>query len=125
MNIKKLAKAIIKKLNNDLSPENIISYLNSLGCTVAFTSTKEGKVLLTGLELDEPMSKYNALTYYNNSIKIVFVDDTIAKQDMLCSLLHEMAHIVLGHMEGHPSTRDKRQNEMEAEALVYLILNHK
>ena len=41
---------------------------------------------------------------------------------MLHSITHELAHIVLGHLEGNPYTKDKRLNEMEAETLAYQLL---
>jgi Zn-dependent peptidase ImmA (M78 family) len=123
--IQRSAKAIYKKLNKVVTLESVIKYLNSEGYSVLFYSSPEGKALIDTYKLTEQMKRLNALTYFNDTIKVIFVDDTIPKSDMLCTLLHETAHITLGHLKQNISTKDKRYNEMQAETLAYAVLNYK
>lgn len=123
--LQKTAKLIINNLNGVVTFDSVVQCLQSKGYTVMFYSSPEGKALLEKYELTDFSLKLNALTYFNDSIKVVFVDDHLSKQDMLCTLLHETAHIYLGHLSLNPFSKDKRRNEMEAEALAYAILNYK
>lgn len=124
-NIHKTANKIIKKLKGIVTFDSVVAYLQGIGYTVVYYSTPEGKLLLKEYDLTELSAKVNALTYCSDEAQLVFVNDKKPLHDMLCSILHETAHITLGHLHSNPYAIDNRQNEMEAEALAYEILNHK
>lgn len=124
-NLQMTANLIIKNLNGVVTFDSVEQCLHSKGYTVIYYSSPEGKTLLERYELTNYAQKLNAITYFNDSARFVFIDDRLSKQDMLCTLLHEAAHIYLGHLALNPFSKDKRRNEMEAEALAYAVLNYR
>ena len=56
----------------------------------------------------------------------MFIDNTMHTNSKVYSLLHEIGHILLGHIgNGDIALKDNRILENEAEAFVYAVLNKK
>lgn len=75
------------------------------------------------LGLEEYADSHQAFTVSHGKRKIVFIN--IKAQDKLCSLLHETAHILLGHLKEDERISNKREQELQAEAFTYFVLNYK
>ena len=123
--LQKTANKYIKKLNRAITFDSVVNYLQTRGYTVMYYSTPECSALLEEYGLINLSKSVNAITYSCDSVNLVFINDKIPLHDMICSILHETAHILLGHMSSNPFAVDNRQNEMEAEALAYTIMNYK
>lgn len=123
--LQKTAKKFIKELKGVITFDTVIDYLQKSGYTIMYYSSPECHALLDKYNLIEFHKTVNAFTYICDCSKFIFVNDKAALQDMLCSILHETAHIRLGHLLSNPYSTDDRKNEMEAEAFVYTVLNYK
>ena len=120
--IDKQAKVLYKSIKGDVSAPNIIKYLEKRGYSVVFFNTPKGDKLLEtcGLEIGDT----KAFTVCGTT-KTVFIDDLLHVTDKVYALLHECAHIVLGHIGNNEiHLQNKRKTENEAEAFAYKVLNY-
>jgi len=120
----KSAAKIRKALNNQITSENLIKYIQSLDFSVVFYD-KDGTVLKRyGLEEHIEYSKtVKAFTYTYLPYKYVFVSEDLSEETILIYLLHELSHIELGHMNKIKNLRNLQKEEMEAHTLTYSVLN--
>ncbi len=125
INIKKAAKDFIKKLNVIITFDSFTNYLQKEGYTVMYYSAPECALLFDKYNLSDYAKAVNAFTYVCNSVEVVFIDDSISFNNMLCAIAHESAHVYLGHLKINKYAIDDRHIEMEAEALAYEVLHHK
>lgn len=120
--IYKKAKLLRKFTKGKISIPSLIKYLEKQGYSVVFFNTPEGNELLTLYGIEPGNAR--AFTY-RGTTNVIFVDNTICTSDKLYSLLHECAHIVLGHIgSGEIEFIDKRAAENEAEAFAYFVMNY-
>lgn len=120
-NIKKSAKKLRKALNNKVTPESVIGYLQNLGYTIIFFS--DDSEVLKKENLVEYSQGKNAFTCLSDELNAVYVRNGLSEEEMLCSLLHETAHIIFKHLEKRDGLRNKRREEMTAEVFAYTVLN--
>lgn len=120
-NIRKTANKFYKKTKGNVNLKSIISQLRMLGYSTVFFNTPEGDEILSALSIFPQQVK--AFTYCG-SANIVFVDNNQHPADKLYSLLHELGHILIGHIgKGEIDLNNKRKIENEAEAFAYMVLN--
>lgn len=124
-NLQKTAKKFIKKLKGTVTFDSVAEYLQSEGYAIIYYSSPECQALTEEYEMVNYIRSVNAFTYCCDSVKLVFINDKIPLNEMLCSILHESAHIFLGHMTTNPYATDERRNEMEAEAFACAVLTYK
>ena len=121
-NINKLAKSVRRNLNGEINVSNIISYLYKIGYTVIFFNTPHGDELVKTYRLEKDAQQLKAFTYVNK-VHFVFINNDLHNRDKLYSLLHELGHIVLGHLNGdNIFYSDKRLIDAEAETFVYEVM---
>ncbi len=118
--IEKTAQRLRKEIKNQMSLEDIIRYLKSLGYSVVFYG--EHHELLTQYDLTEYSKTVNAFTFCDDDLDIVFINESVSEDDKIYSVLHELSHIELGHVRKRAALRNKRKEEMEAEVLAYNII---
>lgn len=118
-------KSVIRKFKRDLNgkvtTKAVTQYLQSIGYTVIFYQQGVENDFLLINNLVEYSKQVHAFTFCNDNCKIVFVDSAQSSDDVLCAILHEAAHILLGHMDCNV-TQNKRYEEMQAEAFAYEVL---
>lgn len=122
-NIKKIAKKLKKELGKEVRIEAVISALTKRGFTLLYTDTDEGIEQLEYYNLTQYAKNKKCFTYIS-SVKLIFVDGTLNKSDIIKLLLHELAHIDLRHIgyaEHH--IYDEVSAEIEADAVVYNVLS--
>lgn len=121
MNIYKIKRALKGKRLTFVNVENI---LQSLGYSVVLFNTYPGDMELERYGLEEKKGKLKAFTY-SQTAHIVFIDANLHADDKLYLLLHELGHIVLGHVgDGKLVTRNKILIDIEADNFAYSIIHN-
>lgn len=121
----KIAKHFkIHALHFNVNSESVIKYLNSIGYSVMFFDDITDNIII-GYDVVEYAQKFKAFTLKEGKTKCVFINNSLSAYSMLCSLLHETAHIILGHLKDNHLPQNNRIDEMEAEAFAYLVLTYK
>lgn len=96
--------------------------MNRLGYVVMFYGEDKPSDVLKEYELDEYCKRCNALTIKDEDTKVVFINKKQSCHEMLYAILHESAHIVLGHLDTDEIYNDVRFREIEADAFAYELL---
>lgn len=112
---------IIKLLRNDLSFENVEKVLNEQGYSVVFFNTPTGDIEIERYKLFEERDTLMAFTY-SETARIVFIDGTLSAEDKLYLALHELGHIILGHLDGDIFNRNKVLLDIEADNFAYKVI---
>lgn len=112
---------IIKLLRNKLTFENVEMVLNDQGYSVVFFNTPSGDIEIERYKLFEERDTLMAFTYLETA-RIVFIDGTLSAEDKLYSALHELGHIVLGHVNSDLFNRNKVLLDIEADNFAYKIV---
>lgn len=119
----KTADNFIKKdLKNNANFKTVSTYLQRRGFAVIMYGCDIDNEILAKYNLVEYSKTVKAFTVYSKDFKAVFVDDACACEEKLYVLLHETAHIVLGHID-KKDLQDSRFQEMEADAFAYSVLH--
>ncbi len=120
-NINKTARKIKRQLKN-LGVREISDLLNTYGYSVSFMGTDDGNEELVRYELED-YARGKKSFIYNHTAKLVFIRFDLHTQEQVYLLLHELSHIVLGHIgDGYSEAVDKTFAEIEADALTWLII---
>lgn len=113
------------KISRNVKPftlEKIEEYMKTKGYTVMYMGTKSGEEELERFSIKGYARGKKAFTYTKNA-KLVFVDVRLHTTDKISLLLHELAHIELGHIgNGRMVLQDSVRIDMEADALAYAVI---
>ena len=123
MNYKLAVKKFIRKVKK-VDFINSEKFANSLGYDVDLFNIEidTEKLKMYGAEKYAATHKAFTLT----SVHIIFISDRLSIQERLYLLLHEIAHILLGHIgDGKSYARDKILIDVEANSFVNEVLNYK
>lgn len=120
------AQKIKKSLKgNKLTFLNVEKELKKLGYIVVFFNTPKGDEEISRYKLENKKQTLKAFTYTRNAY-IVFVDGNLHAEDKLHLILHELGHIVLGHIgDGKLITRDPILMDIEADNFAHSIISQK
>ena len=120
-NIKKVIKQA-KKAMDGIGIPSIERYLKSMGYTVLYIGTPEA---------DEEILRYNLQKYardkqafaFCGAAKFIFVKGKLHPSTKQLLLLHELGHILLGHIgKGQSMYIETNEIEAEADAFAYTML---
>ena len=79
------------------SLETLISIIESKGFSVILfrkeKNTDKVNELISKLHIEDSISGHNCFTYINNSLKFVFINETLSQKEKICLLCHEIGHI--------------------------------
>ncbi len=121
--VKKAANKLYKQLKGNITFEGVETHLKKLGYKIMFSHTKTGDAELERYRLTEKAKQTNAFTYCG-SAKIVFINGLLPVEDKFYLLLHEVAHIILKHLEpGKISMSNGILLDIDADAFVHYLLN--
>ena len=119
MTVNKIKK-ILKQ--NKLTFVNVEKVLNKLGYSVVFFDTPDGDKEIERYELAKEAKKLKSFTYAKTA-HIVFINDVLHSDDKLYLALHELGHIILGHVgDGKLTTRNSILVDIEADNFAYSII---
>ena len=110
----KQAKKFIRKTGTEPTFEKSKKFIEKKGYCVILFDKNCDEIKAYGLQ--DVASKKEAFTYCDN-VRIVFIKKSLDEHTKLTHLLHEIGHILLGHLENdvlQPETK-----ELEAEAFSY------
>ena len=121
--VKKAANKFYKKLKGSITFETVESYLKRIGYRVILFNTPSGDAELERYNLVEMAQQADAFTY-SATAKIIFINNLLSAEDKLYALLHEIAHIILKHLEiERLSTHSSILLDIDADAFVHYLLN--
>ena len=121
--VKKAANKLYKQLKGNITFEAVEAFLKRQGYRVIFFNTTAGDAELARYCLTEKSQRTNAFTYCG-SAKIVFINSLISVEDRFYLLLHELAHIILKHLEPRTiSVHNGLLLDIDADAFVHYLLN--
>jgi len=110
---------------NKLTFINVENELKKLGYIVVFFNTPKGDEEISRYKLENKKQTSKAFTYTRNAY-IVFIDGNLHAEDKLHLILHELGHIVLGHIgDGKLITRDPILMDIEADKFAHDIISGK
>lgn len=122
--IKEAANNLKKAIQGEITLVNVVEYAENIGYDVIFFSSVD----------DDYIKQYN-LTYiaqntsaftYNDLAHVIFINNNLSYFEKLHRLLHEIGHIMLGHIgNGTLYLQNKDEADSEAEAFVYFLLYDK
>lgn len=124
-NIQKAAKKFAAHMKGDISIESIITYLHSKGYSVVFYNDESQHPMMIKYNLVDYSKKVNGFTLCSYEDKFVFIKDGLTDSHKLYTLLHEIAHIILGHLRSDRFLQNDWLDDMEAETFTYTILTYK
>ena len=97
----------------------------ALGYNVILFNTAIGDEKLIECKCMDEAKKYRAFTHFGLA-KIIFIDGRQSPEDRCYLLLHEIGHILLGHIgDGKRYSRNSILIDVEANAFVNAVLEHK
>ena len=118
----KIKKALMGK---NLTFVNVEKELNNLGYIVVLFNTPKGDEEIARYKLEYKKQTLKAFTY-TKTVHIVFIDGSLHADDRLYLALHELGHIVLGHVgDGKLVTRNSVLIDIEADNFAYSIIKGK
>lgn len=119
MTAKKIKRALKGK---KLTFVNVEKVLNKLGYSVVLFNTPTGDIEIERYDLEKQKDTLKAFTY-SKTAHIVFVDGALHSDDRLYLLLHELGHIILGHVgDGKLVTRNQILIDIEADNFAHSII---
>ena len=121
--VKKAAAKFYRQLKGNVLFETVENYLKRIGYKVIFFNTPQGDAEIARYHLSETIYQAKAFTYCSTA-KIIFIDNNLSAEDKFYALLHEVAHIILKHLEiERLSTHSSIRLDIDADAFVHYLLN--
>lgn len=120
--INKIARRFLRKIGGKPDVTAIIGYIESLGYDVYFTDTAQATAIIKSLQFDvDAVSNRKAFTF-SRPIRAIFINGKLSENDKLVALLHEVGHIVLGHLDATTHiVKDDENAEAEAQTFANLV----
>lgn len=120
--IKQAVRAVRKELKNNIDVINVINYLRKHGYKIVLFNTPEGDIEIERYDLQTEKETLPAFVY-TETANIVFIDGSLHADDRLYFSLHELGHIVLGHIgDGNLIYRNSVLIDIEADAFAYELI---
>lgn len=123
MNIKSKAKAFIKeyglKSSTVLSFEELSKVAVKLNYKIFRPKNAESKVI-SALDLQTEFKELSAFSFAGDNVKYIFIRSDVPNEVAAALLLHELAHIYLGHLE--KSTMPAASDEAEANMFTSCVI---
>lgn len=127
-NIRKKASAFIHK--HRLTVTNFKSVRNAAkaeGYTIVefnhLCNDKDVNVLAEALHLQEYVRTAKGFTYADNNYRIIFLHEDLSDTEKTLVLLHELGHIVLGHLSSNNIIGNDVVQEYEANEFSHYVAN--
>ena len=126
--MKKIIKSAVKKYFKYAKRseyKNAEQCAERLGYNVVFFNTPQGDEMLAQCECVEFAKTRKAFTY-SGAVRVIFIDNRLSPEDKFYVLLHEIGHILMGHVgDGKAYSRNSIVMDIETNAFVNAVLEHK
>lgn len=124
--IKRTARVFRRNnLKGKVSYDSLKEYLQNKGYSVIVYDINSDLALLGKYGINAAELNANAFTLCTDDFKAVFIDNRVSTDNVVYSLLHEVGHIVLKHLEQDSTYANVRLLDMQAEAFAYEVLSYK
>lgn len=124
--ITKQAKIFVRReLKRKVSFDTLAQYAKRLGYIIIFYRLNEPNDIIIKYGLKTQLSNKPALTVCKGNIKYIFINSDCSVEHKLIFLAHEIAHIVLGHLDIDKNIFDTELCEIEADTFAYEMLHYK
>lgn len=107
----KQSRRFTRKVRGKLTFENINKYIKDIGYQLILFDENTSE--LRNLGLTEVAENRNGFTYCGE-LKIIFIRKSLDEQEKLHLLIHEIGHIMLGHLETDFLTKQTKEKQAEA-----------
>lgn len=123
-NFSKTLIKFITSVKNDITFENVAKYLNKHGVEIIFADTPNGDKRISELNIANIVKGHKAITVFKKNTKCIVISNEISSENKLHMLLHELSHILLGHINtDYYNAVDSVKIDNEAEAFTYQLLH--
>lgn len=120
--VKRIARKAKRELKGNLDVAEIVRYLETYGYSVVLYNTPDGDKEIERYKLMRYKNTLKAFTYVKNA-RIVFIDGSKHPDDRFYLLLHELGHVLLGHIgDGKTAWRNQILIDIEADAFAYEMI---
>lgn len=124
--IKRTAKVFRHKgLKGKVNYDTIKECLQKMGYSIIFYDVNDDFALLNKYGIDTKELNANAFTLCTGEFQTVFINSKVTSDNVIYSLLHEVGHILLKHLEQDGTYPNVRLQDMQADAFAYEVLNYK
>ncbi len=129
--ILKASCELLLAIHDDMNYVNLEHYVTTKKhWKVVLYHTKPGDDLLKRLSITCDLFQYSrentGFAYRTQNINYIFIDGNLDELERLRILVHEIGHIMLGHLETcQINASNRTQNEIDANTFVKYVLNPK
>lgn len=129
--ILKASCELLLAIHDDMNYVNLEHYITTKkNWKVILYHTKPGDDLLKRLSTNCDLFQYSrdntGFAYRTQNINYIFIDGNLDELERLRVLVHEIGHIMLGHLETcQINAGNRTQNEIDANTFVKYVLNPK
>ena len=111
-------------VKNDITFESAAKYLNERGIEIIFANTPNGDKRIYALNIADVVKDKKSITVYKKNVKCVVINNNLSSEDKLFMILHEIGHILLGHIDtDYYNAVNNVKIDNEAEAFTYLSMH--
>lgn len=126
--IKRKAKHFIKKYHiRKVSYVSLREIAEQLGyILIEFNrvyNQEDVGVLIQNLDLGNIISSSRGFTYTNQECRLIFIHEDLNENEKMLVLLHELGHIICGHLAAQSIIGQDVKEEYEANEFVHYILH--
>lgn len=122
--IKTAACQLLCDLQEDINLPDLVHYAETkLDWLVVYYNTEKGDALIRNFDpnLSNFDKKEDGFCYKTVYGKYIFLDNNQNPEQKLCALVHEIGHILLGHLD-EGKIQNRTQNEVETNVFVKYVL---
>lgn len=118
----KTAKKFIKAVKGKKDFISVEQFAEKLGYKIIFYNSPCGNAEIIRYHLEQKAQNTKGFTYAA-AAKLIFIDNSVHADDKLYILLHEIGHIMLGHVgDGKTFLRNAVLMDIEADAFAHEVL---
>lgn len=106
-----------------LNIKNLISYVHSeFNCNVFFYDDTNFSGLMNDLDVLDFSKDKQGFTYKSRNCTSMLISLKLSYPDRIGTMLHEIGHLLMGHLDAADAEADDQWAETQASAFAYQIL---
>lgn len=109
--------------NKHLNIKNLVSYVHSeFNCNVFFYDDTNFSGLMNDLDVLDFSKGKQGFTYKSRNCTSMLISLKFSYPDRVGTMLHEIGHLLMGHLDAADAEADDQRYETQADAFAYQIL---